>query len=117
MGQTVLASQDVLDEIKTNDLVSVYGSVAGPGYLYADAVEIEEDQYVPGSTELVIAGVPSSVDRISGTLKMGGISVNYNALLAVGAHPTDNMLAFQGVEAQPGSKKLTVHKLLNETTH
>ena len=52
MGQNVMVSQSMLSGMSVGDYVSVDGSVAAPGWLYADAVSISNRRYVPGSTEM-----------------------------------------------------------------
>ena len=101
LGQTVMASHDMLNSMSLGDLVSVTGSVAGPGWLYADAVEIADSGYVPGATEIFVSGIPSGVDRSLGQVQLGGLSIDYTPALSSGSIPSGQMLGFRGI--QPNS--------------
>ena len=96
-----MASHDMLQSMSPGDLVSVTGSVAGPGWLYADAVEIADSGYVPGATEIFVSGIPSGVDQSLGQIKLGGLSIDYTAALSSGSIPSGQTLGFRGI--QPNS--------------
>jgi hypothetical protein len=96
MGQIVMASQDALAGMNVGDFVSVQGSVVGPGWLYADEVSVSDNQYVPGATEVFVIGMLSSIDRVAGTARMGGLMIDYTASLGAGSAPSDMMWSFTG---------------------
>jgi hypothetical protein len=100
MGQVVMASQNMLSEMKVGDFVSVEGSVVASGWLYADDVAISQVTYVPGATEVFVTGLLSSVDYFTGTARMGGLTIDYTSSLGAGAAPTSAMWSFSGI--RPG---------------
>ena len=106
LGQTVMASHDMLQSMSPGDLVSVTGSVAGPGWLYADAVEVADSGYVPGATEIFVVGIPSGVDRSLGQIQLGGLSIDYTPALSSGSIPSGQMLGFRGI--QPNSHGILI---------
>jgi hypothetical protein len=78
MGQVVMASQNMLSEMKVGDFVT----------------------YVPGATEVFVTGLLSSVDYFTGTARMGGLTIDYTSGLGDGAAPTSAMWSFSGI--RPG---------------
>jgi len=98
LGQTVSASGDVLSELAAGDYVSVYGSVSGPGYLYADAVMISAERYIPGSSSILVTGFATEIDRALGRARLGGLDVDYTAALSSGMHPETGFVTFQGTQ-------------------
>jgi hypothetical protein len=96
LGQTVMASRNMLAGLKVGDFVTVGGSVAGPGWLYADALSVSSARYVPGATEVFVSGMLSSVDAAKGTARLGGLTIDYTASLASGKAPADMMWSFAG---------------------
>ena len=96
MGQVVMASRDVLFGLRVGNFVSVNGSVVGPGWLYADTISVSPAEYVPGATEVFVSGMLSSVDYPAGTARLGGLTIDFTASLAVGAAPSGAMWRFSG---------------------
>ena len=106
LGQTVMVGNSMLESLSVGDLVSVEGSIAGPGYLYADRVTISSEQYVPGATEVFVTGIPSAVDGASGRMSMGGLDIDYTPSLAVGVRGKGAIWSFKGI--QPNARGLLV---------
>jgi hypothetical protein len=102
MGQFVMASQDALAGMRVGDFVSVQGSVAGPGWLYADSVSVSDSMYVPGATGVFVTGMLSSVDRAAGMAQMGGLTIDYTSSLGSGAAPSNVMWSFSGTRPVSG---------------
>jgi hypothetical protein len=102
MGQSVMVSAEMLSNLSTGDLVSVEGSVVGPGLLYADSVTVSSDRYVAGATEVFVTGILSSIDVTTGTAMIGGLSVDYTSSLASGRMPAGVVWSFRGT--QPSSR-------------
>ncbi len=91
-----MASHQALAAMRVGDLVSVQGSVVGPGWLYADDVSVSDSLYVPGATEVFVTGMLSSVDRVAGTARIGGLTIDYTPSLGNGAAPSALMWSFAG---------------------
>jgi hypothetical protein len=106
MGQSVLASSDMLSLLSVGDLVSVQGSIVGPGLLYADSVEVSSELYVAGATEVYVTGILSSIDASTGTATLGTLRVDYTSSLASGRTPAGVVWSFRGT--QPGSEGLMI---------
>ena len=81
VGQNVLAARGMLDSLSIGAFVSVRGTIAGAGWIYADDVALSREQYVPGATEVFVTGIPSSVDLSLGTATIGGLTVDYTPSL------------------------------------
>ena len=96
MGQIVMASHQALASMRVGDLVSVQGSVVGPGWLYADEVSVSDSLYVPGATEVFVTGMLSSVDRVAGTAQVGALTIDYTPSLGSGAAPSALLWSFSG---------------------
>ncbi len=102
LGQTIMVSADMLSQLSVGDLVTVEGTIAGPGLLYADAVTVSARQYVAGSTEVFVTGILSSVDASTGTAMLGELQVDYTSSLASGNSRNGVVWAFRGT--QPNQK-------------
>ena len=104
LGQIILVSTEMLSTLSIGDLVSVEGSVVGPGLLYADSVTVSSERYVAGATEVFVTGILSSIDASTGTATLGTLSVDYTSSLASGRTPAGVMWSFRGT--QPSSRGL-----------
>ena len=102
LGQTIMVSADMLSQLSVGDLVTVEGTIAGPGLLYADVVTVSARQYVAGSTEVFVTGILSSVDTSKGTAMLGELQVDYTSSLASGNARGGVVWAFRGT--QPNQK-------------
>jgi hypothetical protein len=100
MGQTVLASQAMLSEMAVGDLVTVDGSVMGAGWIYADAVEVSRETYVPGATPVYVTGLMSDIDQSIGRARVGALEVDYTATLSAGAVPAATFYRFYGIQPE-----------------
>jgi hypothetical protein len=81
VGQTVMFGGVGFESLRVGDLVSVFGSISGAGTIQASEVSISPDSYVPGATEVSVTGIPSSVDLLSGTARIGELTVDYTPSL------------------------------------
>jgi hypothetical protein len=106
VGQTVFASRDALAAVSIGSLVQVAGTVVGPGHIYADRVTVSAEQYVPGSTEVYVTGIPSVVDTTLGRVSMGGLEVDYTSSLSRGYPAAGTVWTFRGT--QPNIRGLMV---------
>ncbi|HEY5643745.1 MAG TPA: hypothetical protein VIS31_12805, partial [Woeseiaceae bacterium] len=97
LGQFVMASQDMLASLRVGDYVSVEGSIVSSGWLYADTLTVSGERYVPGSSEVFVTGMLSSIDLSSGTARMGRLTIDYTPSLSGGALPAGDLWAFQGI--------------------
>ncbi len=91
-----MASQDMLAGLNVGDFVSVGGSVVSPGWLYADAVTVSPIRYVPGSTDIFVRGMLSSIDLVNGTAEMGGLTIDYTPSLGSSSAPYAPIWSFAG---------------------
>ena len=96
MGQVVLASQSMLASLQVGDFVEVGGSVVSSGWYYADVVNVTGVSYVPGSTEVFVAGMLSSIDSRHGTAQMGDLVIDYTSSLGGAEAPSGDMWSFHG---------------------
>ena len=97
MGQLVMASQDMLAGLQLGDLVSVQGTVISSGWYYADTVSVSSQRYVPGSTEVFVTGLLSSINRMNGTAQMGELTIDYTMSLGRSSAPSGAMWTFRGI--------------------
>jgi PIN domain nuclease of toxin-antitoxin system len=102
MGQVVMASKDMLIAMRVGDFVTVNGSVVSPGWLYADAIAVSDIAYVPGATKVFVSGMLSEIDVSTGTARLGDLTIDYTASLAIGRAPSGSMWAFAGTRPQSG---------------
>jgi hypothetical protein len=91
LGQRVMVARGDLGSLRVGDFVQVSGSLAAAGLINADAVTVSSQGYVPGSSEVFVTGIPSSVDYSRGTARIGELTVDYTPSLG-GAR-------FQGIGA------------------
>ena len=96
LGQVVMASDEMLSGLQVGDFVTVEGSVVSEGWLYADTLAVAAIDYVPGATEVFVAGMVSQVDESAGTARLGGLTIDYTPSLAVGSSPSDATWSFRG---------------------
>ena len=82
LGQAVVLSGSGIDRLQIGDLVTVSGSVAGPGRINADVVALTNTPYVPGDTEIYVTGIPTSVDSTLGTATIGKLTFDYTPSLS-----------------------------------
>ncbi len=102
MGQVVMASQNMLATLSVGDYVSVGGSVIASGWLYADDVVVSNQRYVPGSTEVFVSGMLSSINQMNGTAQMGDLTIDYTSSLGNAAAPSSIMWSFAGTRSGRG---------------
>jgi hypothetical protein len=103
LGQVVMASDEMLSDIRVGDFVTVEGSVIADGWLYADVVSVSEAAYVPGATEVHVTGLLSEIDLAAGTARLGTLTIDYTPSLATGHAPSSAMWSFRGTRpAQDG---------------
>ncbi len=81
VGQTVMFGDAGFASLRVGDLVSVFGSISGAGTIEASEVNISSDSYIPGATEVSVTGIPSSIDFLSGTARIGDLTVDYTPSL------------------------------------
>ena len=106
MGQIIMASQSMLTGIRVGDYVSVDGSIVSPGWLYADAVSVSANRYVPGSTEVFVSGMLSSINARNGTARMGNLTIDYTSSLGSSDAPSGLMWTFLGT--QPSTRGVMI---------
>jgi hypothetical protein len=88
----------MISSLNVNDYVSVQGSVAGPGLLYADSITVSAEQYVPGASEVFVTGILSSIDASTGTATLGDLQVDYTSSLSSGRAPGGVLWSFRGTQ-------------------
>ena len=81
VGQTVSFARDALLGMQVGDYVMVYGSISGAGRVDATAIEFSSAMYIPGVSEVRVTGIPSSIDYSLGTVRIGGLNVDYTPSL------------------------------------
>jgi hypothetical protein len=82
MGQNIYSSSQLLLTLRPGDYVMVGGQISGAGTIEANAVVRLGMQYIPGSTEVFVTGIPSSVDASLGLATIGGLEVDYTQSMA-----------------------------------
>jgi hypothetical protein len=107
MGQIVMASQDMLIELQVGDYVTVEGTVISSGWYYADAVDVSDQLYVPGSTEVFVSGVISSVNSMNGTAQMGDLTIDYTPSLGSSNAPSGTAWSFRGTRPSQGGMMIS----------
>jgi hypothetical protein len=107
MGQIVLASQSMLSDMQVGDYVSVEGTAISSGWYYADNVSISDERYVPGSTEVFISGMISSINTMEGTAKMGDLTIDYTPSLGSSVVPSDEAWSFIGTQPLIGGAMIS----------
>ncbi len=107
MGQIVMASQDMLSSMTVGDFVAVQGSVISSGWYYADSVNVSNQGYVPGSTEVFITGMLSSINQMNGTAQMGDLIIDYTPSLGSNDAPSGDMWSFHGTRSSMGGTMIS----------
>ena len=91
-----MASDEMLSGLSVGDFVTVEGSIVSEGWLYADAMAVTDIDYVPGATEVFVAGMLTQVDESTGRARLGGLTIDYTPSLAVGSAPSNVTWGFHG---------------------
>ena len=107
MGQIVLASQGMLSGMQVGDYVSVEGTAISSGWYYADNVSISDERYVPGSTEVFISGMISSINTMEGTAQMGDLIIDYTPSLGSSVVPSGEAWSFIGTQPLIGGAMIS----------
>jgi hypothetical protein len=81
LGQRVTAPAAFLGNLRLGDYVMVSGRISGAGAIQAESIFQTGLQYTPGSSEVFVTGIPSSVDFGSGTAMIGELKVDYTPSL------------------------------------
>jgi hypothetical protein len=102
VGQTVMASQAMLSGMSVGEFVTVNGSVVSSGWLYADSISRSSNMYVPGATQVFVAGIPSEIDPVLGQAKIGELTIDYTGAMSGGAIPNGLSLSFSGIQPVGG---------------
>jgi len=71
----------VIAALTVGNIVSVYGDLFGPGQITASDIRVSDELYVPGATEVMVTGIPSSVDLLLGTARIGDLTIDYTPAL------------------------------------
>jgi len=107
MGQIVMASQTMLSGMQVGDYVTVGGTAISSGWYFADTVSVSDLSYVPGSTEVFISGMMSSLDLVNGTAQMGGLTIDYTSSLGGSNAPAGDMWSFHGTRPSLGGSMIS----------
>ena len=112
MGQVVMASYSMMSGMQVGDLVAVQGTVIPSGWYFADNVSVSNQLYVPGSTEVIISGMLSSINRMDGTAQMGRLTIDFTWSLGSsdapsGDMPSGDMWTFRGTRPLMGGTMLS----------
>jgi uncharacterized protein (DUF2345 family) len=107
LGQTVWVDQAMLGHLSVGDYVAVVGSVIGPGNIYADLIGEYGSSYVAGASEVLVVGIPSSVDSSIAELMLGKLPIDYSPTLANGAALGAPIIEFKGIQPEPGGKLIS----------
>jgi hypothetical protein len=83
LGQWITVSPDLTESKDlVGNAVAVFGALTPSGTYKVEFISEQRlNAYVPGATHLYVKGAISSVDKLSGTLKIGELSVSYGAAL------------------------------------
>ncbi|MCH8867112.1 MAG: hypothetical protein IID58_09705, partial [Proteobacteria bacterium] len=81
VGQEISVSRDVIGELTIGNIVFVYGDLYGPGQISASEVRVTDVRYIPGATEILVTGIPSSVNYELGIARIGNLTVDYTPSL------------------------------------
>jgi hypothetical protein len=81
LGQTISMPVGQLSGLSLGDYVMVRGRISGAGAINADTVIKTRHRYIPGDSEVLITGIPTSVDFGRGTALVGGLKVDYTSSL------------------------------------
>ncbi|MCH9004914.1 MAG: hypothetical protein IH838_06430 [Proteobacteria bacterium] len=107
MGQVVMASYSMLSGMQVGDFVAVQGTVISSGWYFADNVSVSNQLYVPGSTEVFISGMLSSINRMDGTAQMGRLTIDFTSSLGSSDAPSGDMWTFRGTRPSMGGTMLS----------
>jgi hypothetical protein len=97
----------MLQSMQVGDYITVEGSVISSGWYYADAVAVSDQAYVPGSTEVFVAGLISSVNALNGTAQIGALTIDYTSSLGGSDAPSGAMWSFHGIRPSQGGKMIS----------
>ena len=106
MGQVVMASYSMLSGMQVGDFGAVQGTVISSGWYFADNVSVSNQLYVPGSTEVFISGMLSSINRMDGTAQMGRLTIDYTSSLGSSDAPSGDMWSCRGTRPSLGGTML-----------
>jgi len=81
LGQKIYAHPIQLSGLEAGNLVGVQGAILGAGEIQLHQIYQLSGQYTPGSTEVFVTGVPSSVDSALGLATIGDLEVDYTSSL------------------------------------
>ena len=107
MGQVVMASQSMLADLQVGAFVVVEGTVISSGWYYAYAVNVSDQMYIPGSTEVFVSGIISSVNLMNGTAQMGDLTIDYTPSLGGSSAPSGEMWRFSGIRPSQGGMMIS----------
>ena len=107
MGQVVMASQGMLADLQVGAFVAVEGTVISSGWYFADAVNVSDQMYIPGATEVFVSGMISSVNQMNGTAQMGGLTIDYTPSLGGSSAPSGEMWSFRGTRPSQGGMMIS----------
>ncbi|MBT8078515.1 MAG: hypothetical protein KJO31_08045 [Gammaproteobacteria bacterium] len=108
MGQVVLASADMLARIEVGDLVTVSGTIAGQGTIFADSISVASEGYVAGASVVLVTGIPSLVDAGLGTATIGSLVVDYTPSLGGNGNPDIGIvITVEGIQPVDGGVMLS----------
>ena len=107
MGQLViLESSDArksVERMGSGSYIAVFGSISADGQLSSTRIEVLESQYVPGSSPVMVSGMPlGSMDR-NGHVSLGELTIDITPSLSAPTQiNSDEIAVFTGVQPNPG---------------
>ena len=115
LGQYVAVGDASLDSLAVGDYVLVGGAVTSAGWIDANSIIRSDERYTAGETQVLVTGIPSSVDFSLGTAKIGGLDVDYTPSLGgSGFEGIGAAIAVIGVQPALGGTMLS-DRVLDKT--
>ena len=81
LGQSVTIPSSGFGAHQVGEFVMVSGVVSRAGWIDADFVSASDQRYIPGATEILVTGIPSSVNYELGIARIGNLPVDYTPSL------------------------------------
>jgi hypothetical protein len=97
----------MLADLQVGAFVVVEGTVISSGWYYAYAVNVSDQMYIPGSTEVFVSGIISSVNLMNGTAQMGDLTIDYTPSLGGSSAPSGEMWRFSGIRPSQGGMMIS----------
>ena len=107
MGQTVYAEPSAIAGLQVGDYIGVGGAVIGAGEIAGGTVLRFNTPYIAGASDVIVSGIPTSVNSHNGEVSVGQLTADYTQALSGTYQGIGGVVTLVGTQPVDGGKMLS----------